>query len=137
MLDVKEIYAGYLKKLNEDNRINRYEDREHWFHASSSGMCMRKIYYNSVEKVESTERDENTLRLFRLGDLVHGDIQDALTLHGEKERVDVLIEEEIQIQDINVRGFFDICIVDDDAMYDIKTCNSFKWRNLRRIMRCS
>ena len=99
MLDIKDIYGVYLQKLNEDNRINRYEDKEHWFHASSSGMCMRKIYYNSVEKAESTEIDENTLRLFRLGDLVHGDIQDALTLYGEKEEVDILIEKEIQIKD--------------------------------------
>ncbi len=130
MLDIKDIYAGYLKKLNEENRINRYEDKESWFHASSSGMCMRKIYYNSVEQVEASPIDDNTLRLFRLGDLVHNDIQDALQLYAEKEKVDVLIEEEIRIQDINVRGFFDICIVDDDAMYDVKTCNSFKWRNL-------
>ena len=129
MLDIKTVYAAYLKKLNEENRINRYEDRESWFHASASGMCMRKIYYNSVEQVESTEIDDNTLRLFRLGDLVHNDIQDALTEHGQKENIDVLIEQEIRIQDINVRGFFDICIVDDDAMYDVKTCNSFKWKN--------
>ena len=68
MLDIKDIYAGYLKKLNEENRINRYEDKESWFHASSSGMCMRKIYYNSVEQVEASPIDDNTLRLFRLGD---------------------------------------------------------------------
>ena len=80
MLDIKDIYAGYLKKLNEENRINRYEDKESWFHASSSGMCMRKIYYNSVEQVEASPIDDNTLRLFRLGDLVHNDIQAALQL---------------------------------------------------------
>ena len=119
MLNITDIYKAYLQKLNEENRINRYEDKEHWFHASSSGMCMRKIYYNSVEQVESTPIDENTLRLFRLGDLVHNDIQDALTFHAEKEKVDVLIEEEIQIDDINVRGFFDICIVDDCSNVDI------------------
>ena len=92
MLNITDIYKAYLQKLNEENRINRYEDREHWFHASSSGMCMRKIYYNSVEQVESTPIDENTLRLFRLGDLVHNDIQDALTFEAEKEKFDVFFE---------------------------------------------
>ena len=60
MLDIKDIYGVYLQKLNEDNRINRYEDKEHWFHASSSGMCMRKIYYNSIEQVDSSPIDDNT-----------------------------------------------------------------------------
>ena len=130
MLKVEDIYATYLQKLNEENQTKRYEGKEHWFHASSSGMCMRKIYYNSVEQVEGSGIDNNTMRLFRLGDLVHGDIQDALMLHAKKKKVDILIEKEIKMKDINVRGFFDICIVDDDAMYDIKTCNSFKWKFL-------
>ena len=75
MIDIQKVYEDWLRKGNDLHRKKRNQGKEEWFHASSAGMCMRKHYFQHVADVEPTEIDDNTMRLFRLGDLVHGDIQ--------------------------------------------------------------
>tara|TARA_R100001224_G_scaffold101578_1_gene73182 strand:- start:925 stop:1653 length:729 start_codon:yes stop_codon:yes gene_type:complete len=130
MLDIQKIYEDWLRKGNELHRKKRYQGKETWFHASSSGMCMRKHYFQHVANVEPKEVDDNTMRLFRLGDLVHGDIQEALIDYASLNGSQIMIEREIRLPDVNVRGFLDVIIVEDDALYDIKTCNAWKWKGL-------
>ena len=49
------------------------------YRASSSGMCARKIYFESIEKAEPTNpADAKSMRIMRLGQVVHKDIQDML-----------------------------------------------------------
>tara|TARA_R100000808_G_scaffold8681_1_gene24431 strand:- start:1061 stop:1315 length:255 start_codon:yes stop_codon:yes gene_type:complete len=49
------------------------------YRASSSGMCARKIYFESIEKAEPTNPvDSRSARIMRLGEIVHKDIQDML-----------------------------------------------------------
>ena len=43
-VDIEKVYADYINKKNEENRTERYENREHYFQASSSGNCARKIH---------------------------------------------------------------------------------------------
>ena len=130
MIDIIGIYNEYIANRNKLHQKKRYDGHEKWFHASSSGMCMRKHYFQHVAKVSPKPIDKDTLRLFRLGDLVHGDIQDALGEYAQNNGTQIFIEKEIQLPKVNVRGFLDIIVADDNALYDIKTCNSFKWKKL-------
>ena len=130
MIDIIGVYDEYIAKKNNLHQKKRYEGFEKYFHASSSGMCMRKHYFSHVANVESKPFDKDTLRLFRLGDIVHGDIQDALSEYAQNNGTRIFIEKEIEIPEVNVRGFLDIIVADDDALYDIKTCNSFKWKGI-------
>tara|TARA_R100001530_G_scaffold54258_1_gene40044 strand:+ start:308 stop:1039 length:732 start_codon:yes stop_codon:yes gene_type:complete len=130
MLNLQKIYDDHLLNKNEAHRKKRYEGKEEWFHASSSGMCMRKHYFQHIAHVKPTPVDEDTMRLFRLGDLVHEDIQNALREYAENNGSKIYIEKEILLPDVNVRGFLDIIVIDDGILYDIKTCNSWKWKNL-------
>ena len=130
MIDIIGIYNEYIANRNSLHQKKRYDGHEKWFHASASGMCMRKHYFQHVAKVKPKPIDKDTLRLFRLGDLVHGDIQDALGEYAQNNGTQIFIEKEIQLPKVNVRGFLDIIVADDDALYDIKTCNSFKWKKL-------
>ena len=130
MIDIQKIYHDWLRKNNETHYKKRYEGNEEWFHGSASGMCMRKHYFQHVAGVEPKPVDDDTLRLFRLGDLVHGAIQDALMEYASLNGSQILIEREIQLPEVNVRGFLDVVIVEDDALYDIKTCNAWKWKTL-------
>ena len=42
-------------------------------------MCARKIYYETIMKLKPTEEiNEKTRRIFRIGDLIHTDIQAAI-----------------------------------------------------------
>ena len=57
-IDFEKIYQDYIDSENEVNRQNRYEGKESFYSASSSGFCSRKIYYESVLKVEPTNQTE-------------------------------------------------------------------------------
>ena len=50
----EDIYHQYLLHKNEENRKERYEGNEGWYHASGAGLCSRKLYYESVEKATPT-----------------------------------------------------------------------------------
>ena len=81
-LDIENIYREYTTKLNETSRAEMKKDLDQegiFYRASSSGMCVRKLYYESVLKLEpSKDYDNKTLRIFRLGDIIHQDLQNAM-----------------------------------------------------------
>lgn len=130
MLDLVEIYDNYLLNNNKLHQKKRYDGKEKWFHASSSGMCARKHYFQHIAGVKPKQVGSDTMRLFRLGDLIHNDIQDALRKYAEKNGSRIYIEREIRLPDVNVRGFLDIIVIEDGILYDIKTCNAWKWKTL-------
>ena len=51
-VDIEGIYNDYLDKKQEENKKERYEGNESWYHASGAGSCSRKLYFESVEQVE-------------------------------------------------------------------------------------
>ena len=81
-LDIEKIYNDYIKSQSADKRqemLEKYPKEGISYRASSSGMCSRKLYYESVMRLEPTEQiEDKVMRVFRLGDLVHTDIQQAL-----------------------------------------------------------
>ena len=128
---VTQIYDDYVAHLN-DNKSQRYVGMEEWFHSSSAGLCARKHYYSSVEKVNQSPKDAGTMRLFRLGDVIHSDIQDAVQWYASNSGARIFIEKELFLHDLNVRGFIDLVMVDDGVLYDIKSCNYWKWRTISK-----
>ena len=129
MLTLTEIYNNHLEKLNNQKVAVRYSDRT-WFHSSSAGLCARKHFFSSIQQVEGAPIDDNTRRLFRLGDLVHEDIQNAVRDYADANALPILIEKEIYLDELNVRGFIDLALLDRNTLYDIKTCNSWKWTKM-------
>ena len=72
----EKIYHAYLLHLNELNVRERYEWRESWYHASGDGCCSRKLYFESVEKVKTTNpANKKSTRVMGLGSLIHNDIE--------------------------------------------------------------
>ena len=81
-INIESIYNDYIKSQSEINRkemLEKYPKEGISYRASSSGMCSRKLYYESVMRLEPTEQiEDKVMRVIRLGDLVHTDIQNAL-----------------------------------------------------------
>ena len=145
-IDIEGIYNDYLDKKQEENRLKRYSGKEGWYHASGAGSCSRKLYFESVEQVEpSNPIDDKTKRLLRLGNVVHDDFEKALTHYNrdnnnrdissdkEKENKEKEIkfhtEQEITIDELNVRGFYDIVVECGEVyLYDLKTCGGYSWK---------
>ena len=67
-----------IKKSRDEYRKNNPK-LDNKYRASSSGMCARKIYFESIAKAEPTNpADDKAVRLMRLGEIVHKDVQDML-----------------------------------------------------------
>ena len=89
-VDIEGIYSNYLDKKQEQNYIERYKDREHYYHASGAGSCSRKLYFESVMKAEPTEdMDSGTKRLLRLGSVLHDELQASLEIYNRDNNRDI------------------------------------------------
>jgi len=153
--DLGQVYAQYLNAENEKNRLERYDGKENFYHASGSGTCSRKLYFQSVAKVEPTNPpNAKSMRVMRLGTILHEDIQNSLILYNNNNNninnnntseltLSVLeksfvIEGEIIIEELNVRGFFDLLQVPNSEgedrggffLYDIKTAADYSYKRL-------
>ena len=73
-----------LKKTQEEYRENNPKT-DNKYRASSSGMCARKIFFEAIEKAVPTNPDDRSMRIMRLGQVVHKDIQDMLLKAIEKD----------------------------------------------------
>ena len=137
-IDFEQIYENYIDDRNEENRKERYEGKESFYRASSSGFCSRKIYFESVEKIKPTNPTEpKGKRIMRLGTVVHEDLQNALVYYNNINNIELLnkekeiknkqkekfhVEGNIEIKELNVRGHYD-CVSEGENVYlfDFKT----------------
>ena len=87
--DIESIYNEFIRSQSDTKRKElqeKYPKQGISYRASSSGMCSRKLYYESVMRLEPTEKiEDKVMRVFRLGDLVHTDIQQALVEEAERK----------------------------------------------------
>ena len=143
-INFEKIYEDYIDQKNEENRLERYEGKESFYRASSSGFCSRKIYYESVEKIEPTNPVEpKGKRIMRLGTVVHEDLQNALVYYNNINNIEINnkekeiknkqkerfhIEKNIEIKELNVRGHYD-CVFEGDNVYlfDFKTIANWSY----------
>ena len=82
-----ELIETYNKMIDDERR--EYRERnpktDSKYRANSSGMCARKIYFEAIEKAEPTNQaDDRSVRIMRLGTIVHDDIQKMLVRALEK-----------------------------------------------------
>jgi len=128
-LDIEGLYHAQLMQLQADNQKDRYDDMNQWHHASGCGTCYKKHYWNNVS-ADQMPKEPRNMRLLRLGDLVHGDVQDAI-MKQKKDTDEITIEEEIRIPSLGVRGHLDIKHIDHETkiitIYDIKTMATRSW----------
>ena len=150
--EIGQIYAQYLDSENDKHRQKRYVGKEHYYHASGAGMCSRKLYFQSVKKVEPTNPPNTaSMRKMRLGTIMHKDIQKSLLTYNNTNNTNnninnninntnitenigtsFQIEGEILIDELSVRGFFDV--LQNDALgavlYDIKTAADYSFKKV-------
>ena len=103
----EKIYHDYLLHKNSLNTEERYEGKEGWYHASGAGLCSRKMYYQSVEKLQMPSKNfseldskgQRGIRKMGLGTIIHENIQNALIYYNniyynthskEKEKKELL-----------------------------------------------
>lgn len=128
--DLKQIYHLYLRKLQDEKTSSTYAGKESFYHSSKAGLCLRKHFFGTTQQLKGREIDDATLRIFRMGTIVHEDIQNALRMYAEQEGIPIFIEKELFLEQYNVRGFIDLAYAHNDILYDIKTCNYFKWSKM-------
>ena len=127
---LRDIYDSYILNLNERKMDIRYRGEDRWFHSSQSGLCARKHYFHAIDREEPETPSADTLRLFRLGDVVHTDIQQSVEWWAKVNGEPIFIEKEIILDAYGVKGFIDCAFISDDVLYDIKTCGAWKWKTM-------
>jgi len=133
--DLTYYYNSFLLK-EQDNHKEKYKEFDGWFSASSAGSCFRKQYYN-VNNYEQTPVDEKSLRLFRLGTIVHADIAKAFETYREdieSRGLKLFVEHKVILEDLNVVGHLDVGVYDENEglvyVTDVKTTHSYKWKKM-------
>ena len=149
-IDFEKIYQDYIDSENEKNRKARYEGKESFYRASSSGFCSRKIYFESVAQIEVTNPTASKgQRIMRLGTVMHDDLQRALIYNNNinnkvitnKESIDKLekenknkekeifhIEGNVEIKELNVRGHYDAVFEGNEVyLFDFKTIANWSY----------
>tara|TARA_R100000742_G_C4260464_1_gene78273 strand:- start:28 stop:837 length:810 start_codon:yes stop_codon:yes gene_type:complete len=156
---IEEIYHNFIESENQKNVEERYSGKKKYYHISAVGMCSRRLYFESIDQVQQTNKpNERSSRIMRLGNLVHEDIQDALSLYSnntysnntysndtysddiyskEKKYLDIKkrksklfsIEQEVIVEDLNIRGFYDLVVHEDGVhLIDFKTIASWPYK---------
>tara|TARA_R100000656_G_scaffold80575_1_gene59002 strand:+ start:930 stop:1670 length:741 start_codon:yes stop_codon:yes gene_type:complete len=130
-MNIESIYCDYLKEIN----LRRERD-QNVFHASSAGSCYRKQLYSYFD-FPKDDLDNKSLKVLRLGTVVHSDVEEAITKYQDANPEKLIwIEENIIIPELNVTGTFDYgeIINEDDKstfnLYDLKTAAAFKWSTI-------
>ena len=143
---IQDIYSDYIQSQNQEYK-KIYEGHEEWFSASSVGQCYRKQWYRTHGTPEK-EMGEGSLRLLRLGTVVHRDIEEGIRWaveQGKTDNIEIYLEETIKLPDLNVIGHLDIAYVkgpvdpkntnyllrgeeEECAIYDLKTAKAYTWQ---------
>ena len=144
---IGQVYAQYIKSENDKNTQNRYVGKEHYYHASGAGTCSRKLYFQTVERVEPTNLPNTTsARVMRLGTVLHQEIENSLLfLNNNNNNIknnitnenitknirsdEFITEEEVIIEELSVRGFFDFLLNEGSRilLYDLKSAASYSF----------
>ena len=135
MIDIEQIYHRYLQEESK-NHIKKYEKYKGWYSASSAGSCFIKQHLKA-SGADENPMDERTMRVLRLGTIVHSDVEKALK-EGSKNLDEKLVkmysEKRVELRDLNVVGHLDIGVYlppeDKLFVYDLKTAHSFKWKKV-------
>ena len=143
-IDFEKIYQDYIDSENEKNRKERYEGKESFYRASSSGFCSSKIYFESVAQIEVTNPTASKgQRIMRLGTVLHDDLQNALVYKNNiinkeinnkekeiknKQKEKFHIEGNVEIKELNVRGHYDAVFEGENVyLFDFKTIASWSY----------
>ena len=127
---VHEIYNSYLDKENELNKI-KYKKHEGWFSASSSGSCIKQLYYKTHD-FQPQPLDKKTKRLLRQGTVMHQDFEAAVKesdLYNDPDNT-VLTEYFIEEPELHLIGHLDWAIITDKEIFfaDWKTIGDYPWK---------
>ena len=132
---IVSVYDTYLKaKDEEEERIQTT------YYASGAGLCIKKHLFGVLDSVEKEPPDTTSLRLFRLGDLLHLDLQQALEESEWCQVENYTVEHEVRIEipEYNVSGRIDTLLTreterDTEAIIiDWKTANEWSFKKMAK-----
>jgi len=132
ILNINDVYHDYLLNVGKEER-KKIKKMPGYFGMSGAGSCYLKQMFK-IEEYEPEPHDKKTVRMFRLGTLVHNDIQEAIKQSNiqELENIEIEIEKHFIIDKYKIRGYADIIIVDHInkliEVIDIKTVKSYAWK---------
>lgn len=126
LIKIKKNYINYLDKLNDSEE---YHTKGNFFRASTAGLCAKKALLTKWIPEEKSKPNEKSLLNFRIGKLIHEDIQNSVKKEPKKGLYN-LIEHPDTIKDLSIALTIDWFIVEGKKcnIIDLKTIGSYQWR---------
>jgi CRISPR/Cas system-associated exonuclease Cas4 (RecB family) len=115
---VDNIQRLILEDVNEKDRKHKEKPRSGKFNPGLFGRCYRLQYYNRKDEVKSNPPDTKTLLTFRLGTMIHEDIQSLLPAEGV----------EVEVTKDDIHGFVDY--VGKDYVVDFKSAGTWAFKKV-------
>ena len=131
ILNIEKIYHEYLLRVNTKERL-KISKMPGYYSIGGAGSCFLKQMFK-VESYKAEPHDEKTIRYFRLGKLIHDDLEKAIKMvMQENNNIEITTEQGIIIEEYGIRGYYDICIIDHKEklieVYDAKTMKAYSWK---------
>lgn len=117
MESVDEVLA---KQIEKEQKERASKKRSGLMSPSSLGQCYRRQYYNRLNEPVTNPIPIETLKVFRIGNVVHKDIQGLL----DKNKV------EVEFTEGDIHGFIDH--LEDDYVEDFKTIGTWRWKRITK-----
>ncbi len=121
MNDVKKLILGDIR---EKDREHKEKPRSGLWNPSLFGRCYRLQYYNRKDVPQSNPPDEKALFTFRLGTMIHEDIQSLLPKEGV----------EVEVTKDDIHGFVDY--VGKDYVVDFKSAGMWVFKKVNGKKYC-
>ena len=136
-MNIIEIYKSWLEHNQDINTRRRYLGKEKYFQASSAGSCFKKQLFKYQNIPSEKDFDDKTMRVFRLGTILHDDFEQAIKHHmlnniSSQQRYIIFLEKEVINESLNVRGHLDFAYIDRDSntltVADLKSAKAYQWQ---------
>ena len=86
--NIEKIYNDYIdekERLFRQELDKKKDDSKKYYRPSSTGMCSRKIYYETILRADKTnEATPRGKRIMRLGTVIHNELQKAFEFLKKK-----------------------------------------------------
>lgn len=124
---VTQTLDDYLMLKEQEKQKEFEKDRAKYWRASGMGQCYRKRFYER-QGMEGQPLEPRMLRVFEVGNILHGYLQDLLKEAGE------LISAEEEFTNGIVKGHIDAIVKGEKGyiIYDFKTVHSRKFSYLKK-----
>jgi len=126
--DTESVMQAYLRAQHGGELDDYYKPRIGEFHASTTGSCVRRLYFDFMDPEKP---DDGAWKHFELGNRMENIFEDALKERHEPKYVVNAVPIEVEIDDFKIVGETDPVVIDDnmdvETLWEVKSTSNLSY----------